>query len=709
MKKGLKVLSLFDGLSGCRQALKNLDIEVESYDAFEIDTYAIKIAQKNHPDINQHGSVVGADFTKFAGYDLLVAGSPCFVAGTTVICKNEIKNIEDVNVGDLVLTHTGKYQKVLRIGNKVVDKTVLLKTQGFLDIETTEEHPFYTRIMNRKWNNVRRTSERVFSDPQWLEVKDIQKDYFLGKHIIPDEENILNLTEDECYILGRYIADGHTIKQYRKEIGREKDRMWGVILSIGKHKIQQIYDNIKNTKYTVRDHTQSVYQICFYSKHLTLLTEEHCGIGSLNKNFSKTLLNLPKNLLEIVVKGFMDGDGSLHKSGDYGATTISKKLISTLSLAILKIYGTNSNITFTKRPPTTVIEGRTVNQRDTYTLRFRKNNNKQDKSILIDDIMWSRFKEKIRLNGNKVVYNLEVEEDNSYTANNIIVHNCQGFSFCGKQLAFEDPRSKLFFEFVRALNEVKPKYFLLENVKMKKEYSDKIDELVGVKHIIIDSAKLSGQTRKRLYWTNIPNVTQPNDLGILLRDIVHENDESPVKITDRNIKHFKDLNRKSLTCTATMYKGAGNNGMTLIQEYLQEYIVPFIETFVLLEKEVQTGKMGYFRKDSQANRVYYLNNKAITLCGASGGGAAKMGQYFFGDLKIDLSGDRKIFTLDNKDGKGILKMGYIRKLTVQECEILQTLPIGYTTCDGISNTQRYKMIGNGFTVKVIEHILSFMK
>lgn len=287
--------------------------------------------------------------------------------------------------------------------------------------------------------------------------------------------------------------------------------------------------------------------------------------------------------------------------------------------------------------------------------------------------------------------------------------SCQSFSFAGKQLGFNDPRGQLFFDLLRALEQVKPKYFLLENVVMKKEYSDKITELVGVPYIMIDSAKLSSQTRKRLYWTNIPNVTQPQDLGLLLKDIVHENEEHPTKITDRNIRHFKNLNQKSLTCTATMYKGAGNNGMTLIPKYLNEYIVPFDETFHFLEKEVQTGKMGYFRKDSQANRVYYINNKSVTLCGDAGGGAAKMGQYFFEDVKIDLSDDRKIFTLENKDGKGVLFEGYIRKLSPIEAERLQTYPDRYTECDDVSNTQRYKMIGNGFTCAVISHILSFMK
>jgi len=99
---------------------------------------------------------------------------------------------------------------------------------------------------------------------------------------------------------------------------------------------------------------------------------------------------------------------------------------------------------------------------------------------------------------------------------------CQGFSFAGKQLNFEDPRSKLFFEYARLLKEIQPKYFLLENVKMKKEYQDVISEHLGVEPIKINSALVSAQKRERLYWTNIPNITQPEDKGIVLKDIIEE-------------------------------------------------------------------------------------------------------------------------------------------------------------------------------------------
>jgi len=99
---------------------------------------------------------------------------------------------------------------------------------------------------------------------------------------------------------------------------------------------------------------------------------------------------------------------------------------------------------------------------------------------------------------------------------------CQGFSFAGKQLNFDDPRSALFFEYVRLLKETSPKYFLLENVKMKKEFQDVISEYLGVQPILINSSRVSAQNRERLYWTNIPDVDLPEDKGLVLKDIIED-------------------------------------------------------------------------------------------------------------------------------------------------------------------------------------------
>ena len=299
---------------------------------------------------------------------------------------------------------------------------------------------------------------------------------------------------------------------------------------------------------------------------------------------------------------------------------------------------------------------------------------------------------------------------------------CQGFSFAGKQLNFNDPRSKLFFEFVRLLNECNPKYFLLENVKMKKEYQDVITEHLGVEPIEINSNLLSAQNRKRIYWTNIPGVAIPNDKGILLKDIVHENESIDTALNGNYAEWFAknaefQLKKKycslspdkAITMTARQYASWNGNYWF---EILSEYIVPFDKTLQILDKEVQRGKVGYFRKDSQANRVYYIHDKAITLTGEAGGGAAKMGQYLFGCITPDriekrqngqrFNDGKKFYTLTAQDKHGVLIEGYIRKLTPIECERLQTVPDNYSAI--VSNSQRYKMLGNGWTVDVIAHI-----
>ena len=222
---------------------------------------------------------------------------------------------------------------------------------------------------------------------------------------------------------------------------------------------------------------------------------------------------------------------------------------------------------------------------------------------------------------------------------------CQGFSFAGHQLAFDDPRSALFFEFVRVLKEVDPKYFLLENVKMKKEFLDIISDQVGVEPILINSSLLSAQNRQRYYWTNIPGVEQPEDRGLVLKDILEiEADEQPTKDTERNRRHHKTPEQKSLTMTATMYKGAGNNGMTLVPmvdklpdksesikaNYAKSSKANFENdrrkggtfgaTGVPLDKPQRVGKI---KKGGQGDRVYSDEGKSITLSAESGGTAGK--------------------------------------------------------------------------------------
>lgn len=227
---------------------------------------------------------------------------------------------------------------------------------------------------------------------------------------------------------------------------------------------------------------------------------------------------------------------------------------------------------------------------------------------------------------------------------------CQGFSFAGKQLNFDDERSKLFFEYVRLLKEAKPKYFLLENVKMKKEYRDIISEYLGVEPIEINSALVSAQNRKRLYWTNIPNVTQPEDKGIMLKDVI----EGDCVYVDREKSHAI----------------IGSIGRTTKREYFKKNQGQMVYTGGCIE----VGKADLNGHDF-LKRVYSVEGKCPTLTAVCGG---------------------------NQERKIAINDKHWRKLTPLECERLQTLEDNYT--EGISNSQRYKCLGNGWTVDVIAHI-----
>jgi len=223
---------------------------------------------------------------------------------------------------------------------------------------------------------------------------------------------------------------------------------------------------------------------------------------------------------------------------------------------------------------------------------------------------------------------------------------CQGFSFAGKQLNFDDPRSKLFFEFVRLKEELKPSYFLLENVRMKKESQDIISKYMGCQPVLINSSLVSAQNRQRLYWTNIP-FEIPKDRGVMLADILVSG------FTDRE---------KSYCLDANYFKG-GN-----LKRYFQRSSRQLVFT--------GAAKRGRYNADGKST------NQQLEL-------------RFDGKSNALTTTRKTTLTANLKD------LTY-RKLTVTECERLQTVPDNYT--NHVSNTQRYKMLGNGWTVDVISSI-----
>lgn len=605
----IRVWSLFDGMACGHIVLNELGIPIECYVSSEIDKHAIKAEKQNFPNIIQVGSVTDIDVAELVGKygvpDFLAGGSPCFAAGTKVLTKNGYKNIEDIEVGDLVLTHKNRYRKVLRVGSKT-DMTYIFKAQGFVETICTDNHPFYARRKNRVryiQENGKFSYHQVLGEPEWVEAKRLPKDYRVCNNIeIQPDENPMNITEEEAWVIGRYIADGHTRKDRRFDRkpngnkGHNGSRAWQLILSIGNSKVERFCSHIKSLHYSCYRHGDSIHRVVFSNKRLVEIVEKECGSGAINKHFGESLIRLPKKMLEIILHSYIEGDGCF-TNGMYSIATISKTLGLTIQRVVSKLYA--RPICITKHHPQEFRElcGRIVHQNTQYLIKFTKSAKIREYSELKGDKMWYNAK-CLRADMRQTVYNIEVEEDNSYTANNIVVHNCQSFSFSGKMNGMStsqgeevytlerylelksqgfkfDGQSYLFWEYMRILTELRKYnpniYFFLENVEMLEKWERCLSHAIGVRGVHINSALVSAQNRRRIYWSNIKvkdfgntsifdfsddpfelpslqtDIPQPKDKGIVVKDVLLDDVDGKYYLKDGVVSSLMEkADRKKL-------------------------------------------------------------------------------------------------------------------------------------------------------------------
>ena len=280
---------------------------------------------------------------------------------------------------------------------------------------------------------------------------------------------------------------------------------------------------------------------------------------------------------------------------------------------------------------------------------------------------------------------------------------CQSFSFAGKRngmitkdeieivtlnqylkLKNEDyqfeGQSYLFWEYIRILKETKPKYFLLENVKMIEKWEKIINKTLGVKPILINSSLVSAQNRERLYWTNIglkktglfhylfTIIEQPKNKNIFIKDILENNVNEKYFLKNDNF-NFKKIKEKHPFAPRIPNTNQKSNCLTIGGKGNKDLVI--IHNSML--RNSKTGKGGTGLLSRYDNKSYCLDTKQSNI----------------------------IEYLQNN------KNDIIRRLTPIECERLQTVPDNYTK--EVSDTQRYKMLGNGWTIEVIKHIFSYLK
>lgn len=382
---------------------------------------------------------------------------PCFTADTMVLTENGNKPIIDVRIGEKVLTHNNTYQKVM--ANMYQGEKEIYKINSYAtpNLKTTENHKFYVRELYREWDNSIRRYVRKFSEPKWVELRHITKQHYFG--IAINQENNHDIHSNEFWwVMGRYIADGW------------KRTQGGIVIATNESKLGLLQEKIKKAGYnynTVKQRT--TYKVHIPTKELSEFVSQF-GYYAHGKHLSKQVLDLPIEKLEHFIEGYLSGDGS--KIGDYyKASSVSEQLIYDLGQVVAKVYRQPYRIYKTKRAETSIIEGRTVKQKDTYQIVFKKETKKQDKAFYENGYIWLPFNtiEKV---GVEKVYDLTVKNDHSFMANGIIAHNCQDLSLAGKGKGMgEGTRSGLLWQVERILSELAyrkelPQVLLMENVPM---------------------------------------------------------------------------------------------------------------------------------------------------------------------------------------------------------------------------------------------------
>lgn len=393
-------------------------------------------------------------------------GTPCFVAGTMVLTEKGYKPIEEVKVGERVVTHLGRLRRVVAIGNKKAENIVAVTVASRQPILCTSDHKFWSAINPHQ--DYRRKSDtylKILFDG--VEFKEIAK---IGIGGFVSQLNTYNLSGEEVYVpsvykatpediielAGWYVGDGHC----RRWTDKNKKAL---ILSLSASKVERFKKEFGDRiEYGVNPHGENgVYRITICSTALCDWLIENFGEKSYNKTIPAWVIGGGARIQNRFIAGYMSTDGFSRpkKHIEKGASTTSYSL----ALGLADLFG-KSCVCEANVPPTkTMYDGRVVNQRKFWTVKQHTNPNR-----FHEYGMWNMVRvRKIEPRSPDTVYNITVEEDHSYVVNGLCVKNCQDISVAGKRKGMAEDsgsRSSLAFHYQRIIDESKPTFTIWENV-----------------------------------------------------------------------------------------------------------------------------------------------------------------------------------------------------------------------------------------------------
>ena len=588
-------------------------------------------------------------------HNILTGGFPCFVSGTKVLTDSGYKCIEDVLLNDKLLTHTGKFQNILNLqrkegANSIQSIQIMYHPHA---IKSTSEHPFYVRERIRKWDNAMRLYTYSFGNPEWIEAKDITENHYSGipvnaESTIPTINGVVLDNPDEWFMMGYFLGDGW-IEESKYSDAPSKNTIHFAINKDDNYIAERIQKVIPITNKNCKSETCETFG-CSNEKWHNILNL--FGKYSHGKKIPEWVHSAPVELIKEFMDGYNIAGGSIHKT-TFHYTTVSENIAFSIQRLYLKL-GVFCSIDYTVDPKTCVIEGRTVNQKNTYQMKVTMDSEKQNTSFIENSYAWFKVKSNIVTPVvPQTVYNFEVEYDNSYCVENTIVHNCQPFSIAGKQAGFEDTRSNVFWKLLEIIDHHTPDFVILENVKnlVTHDNGNTFDVIktqlttrgYHIRYKVLNTADITDipQHRERIYLVCIKSK----------------------ELYDKFSLDFPKVPRKRIT--------------DMLEENIPDkyYYTNTSSTWPLVSEAVKKKNTIY-----QYRRVYVRENKSSvcpTLTANMGGG-----------------GHNVPLVLDEKG---------IRKLTPRECFNFQGFPASYKL-PALADSHLYKLAGNAVSVPVVKLI-----
>ncbi len=463
----LTFLDICSGIGGFRLGLEWAGHKCIGYCEYD------KFARASYEAMyDTEGEWKAEDVTKLTPEEIPYAdawcfGFPCFEAGTLVMMDRGYKCIEDIRAGERVLTHKRRFRPVVRPMKHRVGEIYELDVFGVENLRVTGEHPFLVKDGDSaKWKAVQELEagdliavpvNRKAELPEWdgISYERHGREYRL--------DNLDLSSPDFWWFVGCYMGDGW----YRVTKRKNASDNYRVVVACNEEKLERLKRHVDGMfRYSVAKE-RTAYKVHFTNKELTVFLMRF-GKGAGGKRLTETVFNLPEDLLRAFLEGYFETDGCM--VGKYRqASTISRELAYGIRDCVHKAYRMSCAVYRNEMPETCVIEGRTVRQHDFYTVRFKEGRSDRDGSFFMDGYVWCRFRGSRKVPFDGYVYNMEVEDDNSYTAGGLAAHNCQDISIAGKQRGLRGKRSGIYYSIIDLIKGKeegdKPTYLLVENVK----------------------------------------------------------------------------------------------------------------------------------------------------------------------------------------------------------------------------------------------------